>query len=450
MKIIKAEFAGSSTRVGQKPAQKLPEFAFIGRSNVGKSSLINMLTGNSKLAKTSQTPGKTQLVNHFLINDKWYLVDLPGYGYAKLPDKDRARLRHIIWDYINNSEELIMLFVLLDSRHDMQDVDLRFISELGEKGIPFGLIFTKADKQGPETLNAQVLKNKERLLEVSRFSDGEFQPYFAESVRGATCFIIQSTFPTADNLMELLLVIDAAKRASANRVIAVIPYYGWARQDRKDKPRTSIGAKLVANMLKVAGADAVMTCDLHADQIQGFFDMPVNHLYASYDFLNILEKMAKEFPDTLTLAAPDMGGAKRVNAYAKKLHTPVVICHKTRAKANVIEKIVPIGEVEGRDIVIIDDIIDTAGTLTEAANELLKRGARSVRAFATHPVLSGPAYERIDKSALSEVYVTDTIPLDPSKKAFQSKFRVVSLAETFARMILRVYNYQPISSEFPL
>jgi GTP-binding protein len=181
MKIIKAEFAGSSTRVGQKPAQKLPEFAFIGRSNVGKSSLINMLTGNSKLAKTSQTPGKTQLVNHFLINDKWYLVDLPGYGYAKLPDKDRARLRHIIWDYINNSQELIMLFVLLDSRHDMQDVDLRFISELGEKGIPFGLIFTKADKQGPETLSAQVLKNKERLLE-----DWEELPpvFISSSVKG--------------------------------------------------------------------------------------------------------------------------------------------------------------------------------------------------------------------------------------------------------------------------
>ncbi len=181
MKISKAEFAGSSTRVGQKPAQKLPEFAFIGRSNVGKSSLINMLTGNSKLAKTSQTPGKTQLVNHFLINDKWYLVDLPGYGYAKLPDKDRARLRHIIWDYINNSEELIMLFVLLDSRHDMQDVDLRFISELGEKGIPFGLIFTKADKQGPEVLNAQVLKNKERLLE-----DWEELPpvFISSSVKG--------------------------------------------------------------------------------------------------------------------------------------------------------------------------------------------------------------------------------------------------------------------------
>ena len=287
-------------------------------------------------------------------------------------------------------------------------------------------------------------------LEVARFSDGEFQPSFAESVRGASCFIIQSTFPSSDNLMELLLSIDAAKRASANKVVAVIPYYGWARQDRKDKPRVSIGAKLVANMLKVAGADAVMTCDLHADQIQGFFDFPVNHLYASFDFLTILKKLQREFKDTLTLAAPDMGGAKRVHSYAKILHTPVVICHKTRARANVVERIQPIGEVEGRDIVIIDDIIDTAGTLTEAANELLKRGARSVRAFATHPVLSGPAYERIDKSALSEVYVTDTIPLNPEKKELWGKFRVVSLAETFARMILRVYNYQPISSEFPL
>ena len=287
-------------------------------------------------------------------------------------------------------------------------------------------------------------------LECTHFSDGEFQPTFLESVRGATCFIIQSTFSSSDNLMELLLSIDAAKRASANKVIAVIPYYGWARQDRKDRPRVSIGAKLVANMLKVAGTDAVMTCDLHADQIQGFFDFPVNHLYASYDFLGILRDLQRQYKDTLTLAAPDMGGAKRVNAYARNLHTPVVICHKTRARANVVERITPIGEVEGRDIVIIDDIIDTAGTLTEAANELIKRGARSVRAFASHAVLSGPAYERIDKSALTEVFVTDTIPLDPSKKELQGKFRVVSLAETFARMILRVYNYQPISSEFPL
>ena len=182
MRITKAEFAGSSTRVGQKPQLRKPEFAFIGRSNVGKSSLINMLTANSKLAKTSQTPGKTQLVNHFLINESWYLVDLPGHGYSRLPDKDRARLRHIIWDYINHSEELVMLMVLIDSRHDMQEVDLRFISELGEKGIPFGIIFTKADKQGPEALQRQILKNKGRLLE-----DWEELPpcFVSSSVKGS-------------------------------------------------------------------------------------------------------------------------------------------------------------------------------------------------------------------------------------------------------------------------
>ena len=289
-------------------------------------------------------------------------------------------------------------------------------------------------------------------LEVSRFSDGEFQPSFSSSVRGVTCFIIQSTFPPSDNLMELLLTIDAAKRASANKVIAVMPYFGWARQDRKDRPRVSIGAKVVANMLAAVGTDSLMVCDLHADQIQGFFDIPVNHLYASNDFLGILKKIQKKNPDSFTIAAPDMGGAKRANAYAKYLHCPVVICHKTRARANVVERIQPIGEVEGKDIVIIDDIIDTAGTLTAAANELVKRGARSVRAFATHAVLSGPAYERIDSSALTEVYVTDTIPLskDPEKVKLQGKIRVVSLAETFARMILKVYNYEPISDEFPL
>ena len=289
-------------------------------------------------------------------------------------------------------------------------------------------------------------------LEISRFSDGEFQPAFTSSIRGATCFIIQSTFPTADNLMELLLTIDAAKRASANKVIAVIPYFGWARQDRKDRPRVSIGAKVVANMLHAVGTDALMVCDLHADQIQGFFDFPVNHLYATMDFLEILNKFKRKSPGTLTIAAPDMGGAKRANAYAKYLHCPMVICHKTRARANVVERITPIGEVEGRDIVIIDDIIDTAGTLTAAANELIKRGANSVRAFATHAVLSGPAYERIDASALSEVYVTDTIPLskDPGKVALQGKIRVVPMARTFARMIMKVYNYEPISDEFPL
>ena len=287
-------------------------------------------------------------------------------------------------------------------------------------------------------------------LEVTHFSDGEFQPVFNESIRGASCFIFQSTFQPSDNIIELVLTIDAAKRAAANNVMAVIPYFGWSRQDRKDRPRVSIGAKAIANMIVSAGANSIMTCDLHADQIQGFFDLPVNQLYATCDFLKILKDLHNEYQDTLTLAAPDMGGAKRVQVYEKNLHVPVVICHKTRAKANVVERIMPIGEVKGRDIVIIDDIIDTAGTLTEAANVLMEQGAKSVRAFATHPVLSGHAYERIHNSALKEVYVTDTIPLNPSKKEYLSKFRVVSLAETFARMIIKVYNNEPISQDFYL
>lgn len=286
------------------------------------------------------------------------------------------------------------------------------------------------------------------LSEVTHFSDGEFQPVFNESIRGADCFIIQSTFQPSDNLVELLLTIDAAKRASASSIMAVVPYFGWARQDRKDRPRVSIGAKAVANMITSAGADSIMTCDLHADQIQGFFDIPVNQLYATCDFMSILKKLQNELGDTLTLAAPDMGGAKRVHVYSKNLHVPVVICHKTRAKANVVERITPIGEVEGRDIIIIDDIIDTAGTLTEAANVLMERGARSVRAFATHPVLSGVAYERIHNSALKEVYVTDTIPLNPKQKEYLEKFKVVSLADTFAKMILKIYNNEAISQEF--
>ena len=325
-------------------------------------------------------------------------------------------------------------------KHRMAIYSCRASREFAEK-----VISSMNQLRGPEDPEITL-----GSLDVAQFSDGEFQPSFAESVRGATCFIIQSTFPPADNLMELLLAIDACKRASCNKVIAVIPYFGWARQDRKDKPRVSIGAKLVANMLKAAGTDALMVCDLHADQIQGFFDFPVNSLYASMDFLGILQGLKAKYPDTFTIAAPDMGGAKRANTYAKALHCPVVICHKTRAKANVVEKIQPIGEVEGRDIVIVDDIIDTAGTLTAAANELFKRGAHSVRAVGTHPVLSGPAYHRIDSSALEEVYVTDTIPLslDPEKIRLQSKIKVVSMADTFARMILRVYNYQPISPEF--
>lgn len=281
--------------------------------------------------------------------------------------------------------------------------------------------------------------------DVLTFSDGEFQPSFNESVRGAKVFIVQSTCPPTDNLFELLLMADAAKRASAHSVIAVMPYFGWARQDRKDKPRVSIGAKLVANMLHAAGCDRVMTCDLHADQIQGFFDFPVDHIYASTVFLPYLK--AKNI-ENLAIAAPDMGGAKRANAYARYLQCPVIICHKSREKANVVGSITAIGDIEGKNVVIVDDIIDTAGTLAKAANVLKDMGAASVRACATHAVFSGPAYERIAESALEEVLVSDTIPLsqDPSKD--KSKITVLTMTDIFADIINKVYNYEEISSSF--
>lgn len=281
--------------------------------------------------------------------------------------------------------------------------------------------------------------------DVLTFSDGEFQPCYNESVRGATVFVVQSTCPPTDNLFELLLMIDAAKRASAHKVIAVMPYFGWARQDRKDKPRVSIGAKLVANMLHAAGCDRVMTCDLHADQIQGFFDFPVDHIYASSVFLPHLQAMNIE---NLAIAAPDMGGAKRANAYARYLQCPVIICHKSREKANVVGSITAIGDVEGKNVVIVDDMIDTAGTLAKAANVLKEMGAKSVRACATHPVLSGPAYERLAESALEEIIVADTIPLsnDPAKD--KSKITVLSMSDIFADIIDKVYNYEEISSSF--
>ena len=281
--------------------------------------------------------------------------------------------------------------------------------------------------------------------DVLTFSDGEFQPCYNESVRGATVFIIQSTFPPTDNLFELLLMIDAAKRASAHRVIAVMPYFGWARQDRKDKPRVSIGAKLVANMLAAAGCDRVMTCDLHADQIQGFFDFPVDHIYASAVFLPYIQKLNIE---NLAIAAPDMGGAKRANAYARYLQCPVIICHKSREKANVVGSITAIGDVAGKNVIIVDDMVDTAGTLAKAANVLKDMGALSVRACATHPVFSGPAYDKIANSALEEIIVSDTIPLsnDPAKD--KSKITVLTMTDMFADIIDKVYNYDSISPSF--
>lgn len=281
------------------------------------------------------------------------------------------------------------------------------------------------------------------LSEVTEFSDGEFVPAFTESVRGATVFILQSTFPPTENLMELLLTIDAAKRASADKVIAVMPYFGWARQDRKDKPRVAIGAKLVANLLTAAGVDRVMTCDLHADQIQGFFDIPVDHVYASKVFIPFIKDLNIE---DLAIAAPDMGGAKRASAYAKALGCPVIICHKSRARANVVASITAIGDVEGKNVIIVDDLIDTAGTLCKAADVLMEKGAKSVRACATHPVLSGPAYDRINASSIKELYVTDTIPLNPD--ADTHKIKVVSMADLFATVIRKVYHYEPVSTEF--
>ena len=280
-------------------------------------------------------------------------------------------------------------------------------------------------------------------LEVTPFSDGEFQPQYEESVRGASVYIIQSTIPPADNLMELLLAIDAAKRASADEVVAVIPYFGWARQDRKDRPRVAIGAKLVANLLRAAGADRVMTCDLHAGQIQGFFDIPVDHIYASKVFIPYIR--SRRFAN-LSIAAPDMGGAKRANVYARELMCPVIICHKTRERANVVGSITAIGEIEGKDIIIVDDMIDTAGTLCKAADVLKSRGAASVRACATHGMLSGSAVQRIHDSALEEVFITDTIP--HPELADDPKIKIVSMTEVFASIIHKVYNYEAISPDF--
>lgn len=292
---------------------------------------------------------------------------------------------------------------------------------------------------------AAALKLELGKSSVTVFSDGEFQPALEESVRGATVFIVQSTFPPVDNIFELLLMVDAARRASAYKVIAVMPYFGWARQDRKDRPRVPIGAKMVANLLSAAGCDRVMTADLHADQIQGFFDVPVDHIYASSIFLPYLRDLKLE---NMSIAAPDMGGAKRANAYSRILGCPLIICHKSREKANVVGSMTAIGDVEGKNIVIIDDMIDTAGTITKAADMLMEKGALSVRALATHAVLSGPAYERIANSKLKEVIISDTIPLATDPNYDTTKIKVLSVAEIFADVIDKVYNYKSISTSF--
>ena len=276
---------------------------------------------------------------------------------------------------------------------------------------------------------------------TSTYSDGEFQPSYEESIRGTRIFIIGSTHPEPRNLMEMLLMIDAAKRASARHITAVMPYFGWARQDRKDKPRVPIAAKLIAKMLEAAGATRIITMDLHADQIQGFFEKPVDHLFASTIFLPYLRSLNL---DNLTIASPDMGGSKRAYAYSKALKSDVVICYKQRAKANVISHMELIGDVTGKNVVLVDDMVDTAGTLTKAADLMMERGAKSVRAICTHPVLSGSAYERLENSKLEELIVTNTIPLKQKSK----KLKVLSCADLFAEVMYNVHHNQSISSKF--
>jgi ribose-phosphate pyrophosphokinase len=274
---------------------------------------------------------------------------------------------------------------------------------------------------------------------IVEFSDGEFEPSFEETVRGADVFLIQSTTPPSDNLMELLLMIDAAKRASASNIIAVMPYFGYARQDKKGKPRVPIGAKLVANLLSAAGVDRIMTIDLHADQIQGFFEVPVDHLYASELFVEDINKLNLK---NLIIASPDMGGSKRANAYAKIMDCGVVICYKERKKANVIGDMKVLGDVKGKDVVIIDDMVDTAGTLTKAADLMITNGASSVRAYCTHGILSKDAYQKLDNSKIEELVITNTIP----KKHKSTKVREISVADFFASTIKSVVNNESISA----
>ncbi len=278
-------------------------------------------------------------------------------------------------------------------------------------------------------------------LLITHFADGEFAVSYEESIRGRDVFLVQSTFPNSDNLMELLLMIDAAKRASAHSIIAVVPYFGWARQDRKDKPRVSIGAKLVADLLSVAGIDRLITMDLHADQEQGFFDVPVDHLYASTIMLPYVKNL--NLPN-LCIATPDVGGSKRASTYAKYLDCPLVLCNKSRKKANVVDTMQIIGDVKGMDVILVDDIVDTAGTITKAADLMMENGAHSVRAIASHCVMSGPASQRVQDSKLEEIVFTDSIPYDN----LCSKVKQLTVADMFAETIRRLMNNESISSQY--
>jgi ribose-phosphate pyrophosphokinase len=281
-------------------------------------------------------------------------------------------------------------------------------------------------------------------MKTETFADGEFSVSYEESIRGAYVYLVQSTFPNSDNLMELLLMIDAAKRASAYKIIAVIPYFGWARQDRKDKPRVSIGAKLIADLLSVAGIDRLITMDLHADQIQGFFNVPVDHLYASTVFVKYIQ--ANMNLDNLIIASPDVGGSKRAGSYSKYLGLPLVLCHKSREKANEVSELRVIGDVAGKDVLIVDDIADTAGTLTKAAEVMKKAGAKSVRALISHALMSNPASERVNLSHLEEIITTNSIPYDETKGC--SKMKILPIADMFADTIRRVYENESISAQY--
>ena len=302
-------------------------------------------------------------------------------------------------------------------------------------------IFSCTQSENLSEKIAQVFGQSLGKVEFQRYSDGEFQPSFEESVRGSRVFLIGSTNPSSDNLMEMLLMLDAAKRASARHITAVIPYFGWARQDRKDKPRVPIGAKLIAKLIESAGATRIITMDLHADQIQGFFEKPVDHLYASAIFVPYIQSLKI---DNLTIASPDMGGSKRAYAYSKFLDSDVVICYKQRSKGNIITHMELIGDVSGKNVILVDDMVDTAGTLSKAADLVIERGAKSVRAICTHGILSGDAYKKLENSSLEELIISDSVPEIKSN----SKIKVLSCADLFADVMHRVHNNKSISSKF--